>query len=113
MRRQIRTTLEPDPDIEICAEAENGLEAVRKAQECRPDLVVIAVSMPLMNGLEATQVIKTLVPNLPVLVFTIDDSHQIRIESQRAGADAFLLKADGGVQLSRTIRTLVRRPLAA
>ncbi len=113
MRRQIRTTLVPDPDIEICAEAENGLEAVRKAQECRPDLVVIDVPMQLMNGLEATQVIKALVPNLPVLLFSIDDSHQIRIESQRAGADAFLQKADGGVQLCRTIRTLVRRPLAA
>jgi DNA-binding NarL/FixJ family response regulator len=113
MRRQIRTTLEPDQDIEICAEAENGLEAVRKAQECRPDLAVIDVSMPLMNGLEATQVIKALVPNLPVLVFTVDDSHQIRIESERAGADALLPKANGGVQLSRTIRTLVQRPLAS
>jgi DNA-binding NarL/FixJ family response regulator len=113
MRRQIRTTLEPDQDIEICAEAENGLEAVRKAQECRPDLAVIDVSMPLMNGLEATQVIKALVPNLPVLVFTVDDSHQIRIESERAGADALLTKANGGVQLSRTIRTLVQRPLAS
>ena len=113
MRRQIRRTIEPDPDIEICAESENGVEAVRKAQDCRPDLVIMDVSMPLMNGLEATQVIKTLVPNLPVLVFAIDDSNQIRIESQRAGADAFLLKADGGVQLCRTIRTLVRRPLAA
>ena len=68
MRRLIRGTLELDGDIEICAEAENGIEAVRKAQQCRPDLVVMDVYMPVMNGLEATQVIKTLMPNLPVLV---------------------------------------------
>lgn len=109
MRRQIRTTLEPDRDIEICAEAENGLEAVRKALEFRPDLVVVDVKMPIMNGLAATEDIKMLMPKLPVLLFTLDDSQQIRIESERAGADAFLLKADAGVQLSRTIHALARR----
>ncbi len=109
MRRQIRTTLEPDRDIEICAEAENGLEAVRKALECRPDLVVVDVNMPVMNGLAATEDIKMFMPNLPVLLFTLYDSQQIRIESERAGADAFLLKADACVQLSRTIHALARR----
>ena len=109
MRRQIRTTLEPDRDIEICAEAENGLEAVQKALECRPDLVVVDVKMPIMNGLVATEDIKMLMPKLPVLLFTLDDSQQIRIESERAGADAFLLKADAGVQLSRTIHALAHR----
>jgi two-component system response regulator DegU len=107
MRRQIRTMLEWDGDIEICAEAENGLDAVRKAQECRPDLVVVDVYMPVMNGLAATREIKKLMPSLPVLVFTLYDSHQIRIESEKAGADAVLPKADGGVQLSRTIHTLL------
>ena len=109
MRRQIRTTLEPDRDIEICAEAENGLEAVRKALECRPDLAVIDINMPVMNGLAATEDIKMLMPNLPVLLFTLYDSQQIRIESEKAGADAFLRKADAGVQLSRTIHALARR----
>ncbi len=108
MRRQIRTTLEPDRDIEICAEAENGLDAVRKALECRPDLAVVDVNMPVMNGLAATEDIKMLMPNLPVLLLTLYDSQQIRIESEKAGADAFLRKADAGVQLSRTIRALAR-----
>jgi chemotaxis response regulator CheB len=53
MRRQIRTIPELDRDIEVCAEAANGLEAVQKAQECFPDLAVIDFVMPVMNGLEA------------------------------------------------------------
>lgn len=103
MRRQIRTALESDREIEICAEAENGLDAVRKARECHPDLVVIDVCMPLMNGLVATQEMKKFMPNVPVLLFTLYDSDQIRSESKRVGADAVLRKADGAVRLSRTI----------
>lgn len=113
MRRQVRTTLEPDRDIEICAEAQNGLEAVQKALECHPDLVVLDAKMPVMNGLEATEDLKMLMPSLPVLVFTLHDSYQIRIESEKAGADAFLVKADAGLQLARTIRALCKRTLAA
>jgi DNA-binding NarL/FixJ family response regulator len=109
MRRQIRMTLELDRDLEICAEAQNGLEAVQKTQECRPDLAVIDVFMPEMNGLAAVREIKKVLPSLPVLIFRLHDSHQIRIESEKAGADAVLSKADGGVQLSRTIHTLLHR----
>jgi DNA-binding NarL/FixJ family response regulator len=113
MRRQMRTTLETERDIEICAEAENGLEAVQKALQCRPDLVVVDVNMPVMNGLAATEDIKMLMPNVPVLVFTLYDSHQIRTESEKAGADAVLPKARGGVQLAGTIRALCKRAFAA
>src|SRR5712692_9017341 len=100
MRRQIRTILELDRDVEVCAEAVNGLEAVQKAQECFPDLVVIDVLMPGMNGLEATQKIKQLVPPLPVLLFTLDSSAQLERESKQAGADAILVKAEGAARLS-------------
>jgi DNA-binding NarL/FixJ family response regulator len=106
MRRQIRATLESDQDIEICAEADNGLDAVRKVDEYHPDLAVVDVVMPVMSGLAATREIKKLMPSLPVLVFTLYDSHRIRSESEKAGADAVLLKADGA-QLSRTVRTLL------
>jgi DNA-binding NarL/FixJ family response regulator len=100
MRRQIRTTLEPERDIEICAEAENGLEAVRRALQCRPDLVVVDVNMPVMNGLAATEDIKMLMPSVPVLVFTLSDSHQIRIETERAGAEALTHSCSKRTQVS-------------
>lgn len=66
-----------------------------------------------MNGLEATEDLKMLMPNVPVLVFTLHDSNQIRIQSERAGADAFLVKADAGLRLAPTIRALCKGPLAA
>jgi len=108
MRKQIRAILEFDTDLEVCAEATDGLEAVRKARECRPDLAVLDFLMPGMNGLEATREIKKLIPTLPVLLFTLDDSPQLEWESKQAGADAVLRKADGSRQLSQVIHSLLQ-----
>lgn len=107
IRHQICSILESDQNIEVCAEAENGVDAVRKARECHPDLAVVDVFMPEMNGLTAVREIKKIMPDVAVLVFTLYDSNEIRIESQKAGADAILMKANGGVQLSQTIHTLL------
>lgn len=108
MRKQIRTILELDTDIEVCAEAADGLEAVRKARECRPDLAVLDFLMPGMNGLEATREIKKLMPTLPVLLFTLDDSPQLEWCSKQAGVDAVLRKAEGSRQLSQVIHSLLQ-----
>jgi len=108
MRKQIRTILESDKDIEICAEATDGLEAVRKARECRPDLAVLDFLMPAMNGLEATREIKKVRPTLPVLLFILDDSALLEWESKQAGADAVLPKAEGSKQISRLIHSLLQ-----
>jgi len=116
IRRQIRKILESDQQLEICAEAENGTDAVEKTRRYCPDLVLIDVFMPKMNGLAAVREIKNTSPNLPVLVFTLHDSGEIQIESQKAGADAFLLKANGGIKLLPTLHGLLNRysePLAA
>jgi len=107
MQRQIRSILELNREVKVCAEAENGLEAVQKAQESFPDLVVMDFLMPAMNGLEATREIKRLVPSLPVVLFTLDSSAQLERESQQAGADAILVKAEGAAHLSEVIHSLL------
>ncbi len=109
MRKQIRTILELESDIEVCAEAANGLEAVRKAQECFPDLAVIDFLMPVMNGLEATREIKRIAPSLPVVLFTLNSSEQLERESEQAGADAILVKAEGAAHLPGVIHSLLQR----
>jgi DNA-binding NarL/FixJ family response regulator len=116
IRRQIRRILDVDRQIGICAEAKNGVEAVRKARRDHPDLVLIDVFMPEMNGLAALREIKKTAPQVPVMVFTLHDSGGIRVESEKAGADAFLLKAYSGVELLPTIHELLgsySEPLAA
>lgn len=107
IRQQIRKILESDQQLEICAEAENGKEAVRMARQHRPDLVLMDVFMPEMSGLAALCEIKRTAPNLPIVVFTINDSGDLRVESKNAGADAFVLKAKGSVELLPTIHKLL------
>jgi len=108
IRKQIRTILESETDIEICAEATDGLEAVRKAHECQPDLAVIDFQMPVMNGLEATRAIKKQLPTVPVLLFTVYKSPELERESKRAGADAVLSKTEGSSRLSQVVHFLLR-----
>ncbi len=108
MRHQIRMIVEPDPEIEFCAEAANGFEAVQKTEECHPDLGVIDFQMPVMNGLDATREIKTLASSVPVLIFALEKSAQLESAATEAGADAFLAKTEGTKRLAQVIHTLLR-----
>ena len=107
LRRQVRTLLAGDQNIEVCAEAVDGVEAVHKAVECTPDLAVMDVVMPRMNGLEATRAIKQLVPAVHVLIFALGVSPIIEHESKQAGADAVLPKSKASAQLSKIIHSLL------
>lgn len=109
IRRQVRRILEPEPEFEICAEAENGAEAVQKARKYRPDLIVMDVFMPEMSGIAAVREIKKMDPQLPVAFLTLYDSGDLRFESEKAGADAVLQKTKAGVELLPTIRGLLCR----
>jgi len=108
IRKQIRTIVESDTELEVCAEAVNGLEAVQKAQESCPDVAIIDFHMPVMDGLKATRRIKRLMPFLPILLFTLCSSPQLEWESKQAGADAVLLKAVGSTRLSEVIHSLLQ-----
>ncbi len=108
IRKEIRTIVESDEELEVCAEAVNGLEAVEKAQESCPDVAVIDFQMPVMDGLKATRRIKRLMPFLPILLFTLYKSPQLEWESQLAGVDAILLKVEGGTRLPEIIHSLVQ-----
>jgi DNA-binding NarL/FixJ family response regulator len=108
IRKEIRTIIESDEELEVCAEAVNGLEAVEKAQESCPDVAVIDFQMPVMDGFKATRRIKRLMPFLPILLFTLYKSPQLEWESKQAGVDAILLKVEGGTRLPEIIHSLVQ-----
>ena len=113
IRRKVRILLELDQQLEICAEAHNGLDAVQKARKYQPDLVLIDLFMPEKSGLVAIREIRKASPHLPIVAFTLHDSDAIRDESERAGADALVAKANCGVELLPRIRELLNLGPAA
>jgi len=91
--------------IRITAEASNGLEAISKIRGCPPDVVLMDMQMPVMDGLEATKIIKKRWPWVKVIVLTIYQNYQSKALS--AGADAFLVKGCPVAELISTVFTLV------
>lgn len=98
VRAGVRNLLE-SAGYACCAEARNGREAVRMAEELRPDVAILDVTMPEMNGIEAAKQVLKLCPETKVLVFTVHDAEQVVVEIFRTGAHGYILKSDAGRQL--------------
>jgi len=107
VRQGVRAVLEAEPEWIVCGEATNGREAVAKAVELRPEIVVLDVSMPELNGLEATRQIRRVVPT-KILILTVHESDQVVTEVLDAGADGYVLKTDAGRKLVEAIRALLQ-----
>jgi DNA-binding NarL/FixJ family response regulator len=107
LRRGVRTLLEDEPDWEICGEAVDGQDAVAKANSLRPDLVILDINMPVLNGLAAVRLILRNRPQTKILVFTVHDSDQTVKEIHAAGAHRFLSKSNVSDDLLRVVRELL------
>lgn len=107
VRQGLRALLSADADsFEICGEAASGHEAIKKVRELRPDVVVIDVSMPGLNGLETTRLIVKEAPRAAVLILTMHESEQLIHELLNAGARGYLLKTDVARDLPVAIESL-------
>lgn len=106
VRRGVRAILEQQPDIEIVGEVCDGRKAVEKAKEVTPDVVVIDISMPELNGIDATRQIRDVSPGTEVVVLTRHDSEAMTRGILKAGARGYVLKSDMGGDLVRAIRTV-------
>jgi signal transduction histidine kinase/ActR/RegA family two-component response regulator len=107
LRRGLRTMLEREPDWEICGEAVNGQEAVDKAISLSPDLVILDINMPVLNGLAAVRLIKRHRPQTKILIFTVHDSEQTLKEIQSVGANGYLSKGNASEDLLRVVKELL------
>jgi|ERR1700722_1200852 DNA-binding NarL/FixJ family response regulator len=94
VRQGLRTLLSGRPELQVVDEASDGLEAVEKVAELQPDVVVLDVTMPRMNGIEACRVIKQKNPQLEVLFVTQHDSPQMMREALAAGARGYVVKSN-------------------
>ena len=90
-REGLASILSSHPDIEVVGEAEDGLEALVKAQELRPDLILMDVTMPGCDGLEATQLIKEALPDVKIVMLTVHDEDDKLFQAIRSGAAGYLL----------------------
>jgi len=108
-RRGIRALLETHPGWQVCGEAVDGREAVALAQQLKPDLVLLDIAMPGLNGLDATRQILAAAPQTRVLILTMHDSEQVVREVLAAGALGFLLKSDAGRDLVAAVEALQHR----
>jgi len=108
VREGLRALLQPETDIEVIAEAENGRQAVIAARKHLPDVVIMDIAMPLLNGMEATRQIRKSAPNTKVLVLSSYEDEECTRQLMLAGAAGFLLKQAAAGDLSKAIRELRR-----
>lgn len=108
VRSGLRMLLEAQSDMQIVGEAEDGVEAVRQVMSLKPDVVLMDVQMPDMNGIEATREIKGAVPETAVLALTIYEDDQYFFEMLKAGASGYIPKRAAPDDLVNAIRTVAR-----
>ena len=108
VRRGICATLADEPAWRVVGEAENGQQAVELAASLRPDVAVLDVTMPTLNGLDATRAILAANPEVRVLILTVHESEQLIREVFRAGARGYMLKSDAGADLVAAVTALIR-----
>lgn len=105
-RRGLQIVLEQEIDIDVIGEAADGVEAVAKAQELMPDVVLMDVRMPGRSGIEATQEIKDLLPHAKILMLTISDEEADLYDAIKAGASGYLLKEISIEEVADAIRSV-------
>jgi len=111
VRQGIRRVLDAQPGWIVCGEAVDGREAVALAIALQPDIVVIDISMPGLNGIDATRRIRKLAPKAQVIVLTMHDVEEVIAEALEAGASGCVLKSDSGRALAAAIHAVRRREL--
>jgi DNA-binding NarL/FixJ family response regulator len=108
VRSGIRLLLERQVDLEVVAEAGDGVEALERAQAARPDLCILDVAMPRMTGLQAAREIRAHVPQAAVLMLSMHDDERYLFEALKAGASGYVLKREADQALVAAIRAIER-----
>ncbi len=107
IRRGVQTILHPFPEWEVCGEADNGNDAMRMVDELKPEVIIMDVSMPGLNGIEATRAIRKTHPDVKIVFLTLHESADLVRNAFRAGARGYLLKTDAEQELVRALTVVL------
>lgn len=106
-RRFIASTLQKRPEWQVVGEGADGAEAVEKAQELQPDLILLDIGLPKLNGIKAALKIRETVPNVRILFFTENSSPDVAEEAMRTG-DGYIVKAGAAQELLAAVEAVLR-----
>jgi DNA-binding NarL/FixJ family response regulator len=107
IRRGVQTILRPFSEWELCGEADNGNDAIRMAEELEPEVIIMDVAMPGLNGIEATRAIRKTQPGVKIVLLTLYESADLVRSAFRAGASGYLLKTDAEQELVRALTVVI------
>jgi DNA-binding NarL/FixJ family response regulator len=109
VRMGVTAILSSRPNIEVCGEAANGQEAVGKARELKPDLIIMDVNMPVLDGIHSAKEIRAFLPEVPILFFSMHDGVYLVHEAKMAGVQGFVNKTEARATLLDAIDALVKK----
>ena len=107
IRQSLKNTFKQVEGFKVVGEADNGFDAVKLAQQLKPDVAILDISMPGLNGIEATRIIKKEQPNIIALVLTVHNDHEHVLSMLGAGADGYLTKNVMAEEIVQAIRSLI------
>lgn len=111
MRAGLRAILEDDPELEFVGEASNGEEAFQLASKIQPDIVLLDIGMPIMDGIEVTRRLKKVAPQIKVLILSVYEDESLLREAIKAGASGYVIKRGAEEELISAIRAVIRGDL--
>jgi DNA-binding NarL/FixJ family response regulator len=109
MRKLMRAYLEEEREFSVCGEAIDGLDAIDKAQNLKPDLIILDASMPRLNGIKAAPKLKELLPETGIILFTFHENMMRGLDAREIGVDAVVQKDRGLFTLMESIKALLQR----
>ncbi len=109
IRKRVRSILVSKRTFEVCAEVPNGREAVEKARELKPDLIILDITMPELNGLEAARLIRQFSPETPIVILSVHKSRQLMYEAQKIGVQGYVTKEDANQDLIRAVDAVLQK----
>jgi DNA-binding NarL/FixJ family response regulator len=107
VRSLVRQVFELEPEFEVSGEAENGQDAIEKAKDLKPDLVILDLSMPVMTGLDAAPLIRDLLPATAIILFTVQGGNEVERLARAAGIHAVVSKNEAASKLVLEAQSLL------